>query len=69
MSTKDEKGAATIELRNAQIIEVGGGFIELELSGRPEEPFRIRAGRDAEKWAAARLYTYVDIAITLGPAR
>lgn len=64
-STNDDKRTIVIK---AQIVCVGDGAISLKKS-IGGETFKLQATRDDEQWAAARLYHYVDIDVTIGPGR
>lgn len=58
----------TIDLRNCQVLTVGDGAIVLQ-KGESTDHVYIPATIAAEQWAGAHLYQFVDVSITMGPAK
>lgn len=58
----------SITLKNAKVLTVGGGSVVFEVNGG-EMQVVIPAGAEFERRLGARLYTFVDITITVERAK
>lgn len=56
----------TIKIEHAQIEEVGDGYVEVSADpGHGDDDILIPCSDDVQRWAGARLYTPVEIEMTI----
>jgi hypothetical protein len=66
MATDIKDTKRTINMK-AKIMIVGDSTITLNLASGPVQRIVLPASKEDEQWAGARLYHFVDVAVTIGP--